>query len=148
MPIECVGFPVPCALSAVLRYPLLTAIATRYQFTDVAMPPIIETSVSSLTHTFRECVGLPVPCTLSVVLRYPLLTAIATWHQCTEVARLQSKKNADMSEGGGRGYGKNNFRSLKVQFYPVIAFQGQTLSYYSTRSLIVRIIYNAIPLGA
>ncbi len=33
-----------CALSVLLRYPLLTAIATRYQFTDVAMPPIIETS--------------------------------------------------------------------------------------------------------
>ncbi len=70
----------------VLRYPLLTVIATRYQFNDVAMPPTIETTRSSLTHTCRDCVGLPVVCALSVVLRYPLLTAIATRYQFTVVA--------------------------------------------------------------
>ncbi len=47
--------PIVGALSGVLRYPLLTAIATRYQFTDVAMPSIIETSGSSLTHAWWMC---------------------------------------------------------------------------------------------
>ncbi len=75
---------VVCALSVVPRYPLLTAIATRYQFTDVATPPIIETSGSSLTHAWRMRV-LTV-CSLSGVLRYALLTAIATRYQVTDVA--------------------------------------------------------------
>ncbi len=37
----------------ICRYPLLTAIATRYQFTNVAMPPIIEISGTSLAHACR-----------------------------------------------------------------------------------------------
>ncbi len=73
-----------CALIVVLRYPLLTAIATRYQFTDVATPPIIETSGSSLTHACQ--IRVLVVCALSVVLRYPLLTPIATRYQFTDAA--------------------------------------------------------------
>ncbi len=59
---------VVCALSFVLRYPLLTAIATRFQFTYVTLPPIIETSGSSLTHACRVCGSV------YCVLRHPLLT--------------------------------------------------------------------------
>ncbi len=73
-----------CALNVVLRYPLLTAIATRYQFTDVATPPTIETSGSSLTHACQ--IRVLVVCALSVVLSYALLTAIATRHQFNDVA--------------------------------------------------------------
>ncbi len=65
--------PVVCALSVVLRYPLLIAIATRYQFTDVAMPPIIETSGSSLTHASRVCgfaSGLRAQCCAQVPLTH------------------------------------------------------------------------------
>ncbi len=73
MPAECVGLAVVCALSVVLRYLLLTAIATRYQFKDVAMPPIMETFGSSLKHAHRVCgfaSALRIQCCAQVTLTH------------------------------------------------------------------------------